>query len=339
MSKAPSHRWPILLSMIVSAVGACKKVPPPPPDRATTESLGGSASSGTIGIDGGGAVDANRAAAPAPPPSASTAPLARPAPLSAADEEAIARAMCGPGPMRQVAKSWTCHCPSYTDFGGTDASEGQDLQIYVIHPGRFSAADREEAVLGIAGCESGATSALSYGAHALVRRAKSGWYRIVYESGGLGDCTAIVSVTGLSRLICRQDSGHMGLYRHQISLLSYVQKPGGTEERTQEIFAFATNSPEPAVFGPDFKGELRILTEKRFEILGALAYSAGDNHALSIEVEVESQMKCVGPLSGCPHAALATALHPLTFTFDGRAFAVAPGSRRQLELLRAREAE
>jgi hypothetical protein len=338
MSKAPSPRWPILLAMIVSALGACKKAPPPPPDRAIPASLGGGAGSGAIGIDGGGAVDASRAPDPAPPASATTAPLARPAPLSAADEEAIARAMCGPGPMRRVAKSWTCHCPSYTDFGGTDAP-GSDLTIIAFHPGAFSATDREEAVLGIAGCESGATSSLSYGAHALVRRAKSGWFRLVYQSGALGDCTGIVSGAGLSRLICRQESGHMGLYRHQISLLGYVQKPGGTEERTQEILAFATNSPDPAVFGPDFKGELRILTEKRFEILGTAAYSAGDDHALSIEVEVEGRVKCVGPLSGCPHAALATALLPLTFTFDGRAFAVAPGSRRQLDQVRAREAE
>jgi hypothetical protein len=338
MSKARWSRRSLLLSMMVSGLSACKQAPPPS-NRALPASLDGGASAATIAIDGGGEIDAGREPDPAPTASAAAAPLATASPLSAADEEAIARAMCGPGPMRQVAKAWTCHCPSYTDFGGTDAAEGMDLSIIAVHPGRFTAADREEAVIGTAGCESGATSSLTYGAHALVRRAKSGWYRIVYASASLGDCTEIRSSVGISRLICRQDSGHMGLYRHQISLLGYVQKPGGTEERTQEIFAFSTNSPDPAVFGGDFKGELRILTEKRFEILGALAYSAGDDKALSVEVEVESRVKCVGPVSGCPHAALATALLPLTFAFDGRAFAVAPGSRRQLDLVKAREAE
>lgn len=333
MNKARWSERALLLSMMVTALGACKQAPPEASNRAIPASPDGGASSGTTALDAGREPD------PAPTASATVAPVAGASPLSAADQEAIARAMCGPGPMRQIAKLWTCHCPSYTDFGGTDAAEGMALTIIAFHPGRFSAADREEAVLGTAGCESGATSSLTYGAHALVRRAKSGWYRIVYASAALGDCTEIVSSAGISRLICRQGSGHMGLYRHQISLFAYVQKPGGTEERTQEIFTFQSNGADPKIFGDDFKGELRILTEKRFEILGAPAYSAGDDRALSIEVEIESRVKCFGAPSGCPHAALATALHPLTFTFDGRAFAVAPGSRRQLELVKEREAE
>lgn len=164
MSKARWRHCLLALSLIVTALGACKKAPPPSSNREVPPLLDAGASPGAIAIGGGGTLDGNRERDPAPAPtpqaSSTAAPLAAPSPLSVADEEAIVRAMCGPGPMRQVAKSWTCHCPSYPDFGES-AVEGQALTIIAFHPGRFSAADREEAALGIAGCESGATSSLT----------------------------------------------------------------------------------------------------------------------------------------------------------------------------------
>jgi hypothetical protein len=327
---------PLLLAFLAVALGACSRERPQPSTRDTGPSLDGGAIPATsaVALDGGSAIDASREPIDASaPPTPSTAPP----PLTALDEEGIAHALCDSAPVKHLAKSWGCACPGYTDFGSPGSGDGMRLDIVAFHRGAFSAPDRDEAVVGVTGCESGASSSLSYGSHALVRRTGSRWYRIVYAPGALGDCTSIVSGAGLFHLICHQVSGNMGMYRHQSSLLGYLQKPGGTEERAQEIFGFETNSHAQATNGTGFQGELRINTERRFEILGAAAYSAGDDRALSIEIEVESRLECIGGPSVCADTKVGTASFPITLTFDGRAFAVAPGSRRQVDQLRARE--
>jgi hypothetical protein len=208
------------------------------------------------------------------------------------DESApIVEAICG-----ARAKGRSCACPSYTEQAGVG-----ELHVKSIRPGAFTGARQEEAVVEIEGCESGASTSLSYGSRALVRRTTAGWKRVSYAMGALGACTPVVPVAGIERLVCRVFSGHMGLYRETVSLIGWASRSGSTVEESQEIVEYWTGMAG---------GRLRVLRTKRFEVRGKDA-------ALRIEMDVETD----------------GALMPLRFAFDGTRFSVTPESRPALTLL------
>jgi hypothetical protein len=154
----------------------------------------------------------------------------------------IVAALCGTTP----SPTGTCPCPSYTELAGAG-----ELRVTKIHRGTFSGAGRDEAVVAIGGCESGAASSSTMASRALLRQTASGWKRVAYAPGALGECAPVVSSTGLERLVCRALSGHMGLHRETVSLFGWSDQG----EENEELVAYWTTVPP-------------VLTTKRFELRG-----------------------------------------------------------------------
>ncbi len=326
-SYAVKDGWPRKI-LIVVALASCDRTLPSPSPEPQSPSVE--------------AVDPPDAAVPDAPADApeivtDAQPAAKAPTVTLAEREEIVGGLCGAAPVKSSRGAWACACPSYTELG-RDPDGGQ-LEAVSFFRGAFSKAGRDEVVVDLAGCETGASSSLTYGGHALLRRAPVGWTRLSYEPGALGECTAVVSADGQSRLVCRTPSGNMGPYRNELSLLAYAEAPAGAKEHREEILSFSSQTTDPSVNGAGFTGPLRILEAKRFEVLGRERYAAGDDRALSIEIDVESRVACVGPATACAGVVLGAELHPLRFGFDGARFAIEPASRQALARLRERDAD
>jgi hypothetical protein len=229
----------------------------------------------------------------------------------------------------------SCACPAFTELHGADGV----LVLEAFHQGSFTAADRDEVAVKTTGCESGAGSSFSFEGRALVRRAPQGFERLAYDRGPFGDCTPVVSGARVARLLCHAFSGHAGLYSHDYALVGWVAAGAAATIRKQEFLHFSTNSPDPSVNGPGFRGELRVLEPKRFEVVGKDRYAAGDDKALAVEIDVATRVECVGGPPECPKPGVDKASFALRFVFDGAKLEPAPESKAALEKLRTRDAD
>lgn len=171
-----------------------------------------------------------------------------------------------------------------------------------------AAVEREEAVVGFSGCDSGARTEHSYASHALVRREAAGWRRLTYTPRGLGKCTKIATKAGRDGLVCDLWAGNMGWYRHEFSIFAFDDAPMPSE-RKQTFLEFGTDSP-PLGSKP------RVVTVKQFAVTPAAV-------ELDLQSELGSDVRSI----------------QLRYTFDGERFTLVPESKGALTLLLAREAK
>jgi hypothetical protein len=254
--------------------------------------------------------------------------------LSDGDRLAIARLLCESATVARRGAELACGtCPSYTERAG----DAGDHRLAAFYPGHFSGPAADEVVVEMRGaCESGASSGQTYGGHAMVRRTRDGWQRTFYEAGGLGECTAIRGTTR-SRLVCRRRAGHMGLLTETFTLVAYDDAAGRTDEQDGAVLQLFSHSLAAA--GPSPKEPANVLAVTRYALRGQHAYEAGDEHALSIELNVRSRVDCPGGPGGCPGVDTATRDTPLRYVFDGTAFHLAPESQGELARLEPRNRE
>jgi hypothetical protein len=236
--------------------------------------------------------------------------------LDAAAWPDIASAVC------EARASSPCACPRYTE-----GSVGK-LEIKDIHRGAFTGPGRDEAVVALSGCESGASSSFTYGGRTLLRRTSAGWIRLVYTPGALGQCIPIVSAAGIARLVCHAVSGHMGYYEYTWAIIGYDE----TRERRDEFLDFWTHGPDAS------ESIARICAVRRFDVLGREAYAKGDVRALSVVVNVDSTVRCVRGASSCADAGVGSVPITLRFEMRGDRLEVAPEARAALALLAQRAA-
>jgi hypothetical protein len=214
------------------------------------------------------------------------------------ERPAIERALCeGFTPEKSA-----CPCPSFMDRAGPDV-----LEIGAIHYGAFTAPVREEAVVALTGCITGAASSLTYGARALLRRGASGWRRVLVTSTALGACKP-VEVAGVVRLLCEQHAGNMGLYSHTLAFLGYL----GDREDLQEVLEVWTEEgaipPSPLP---------RVVKVTRVAL-----------RSDALEVDVESEIVRVDKRS-----------FPLRYALDGTRFVPTKETRSELAALAKRQPE
>ncbi len=339
MSSAWSHRFqPWLLVLIVSACahpprpGPVSPDPPPPPaPRALTDD------ERTRLADLLDPVEPEPPPAVEPPSAWSQAPPARPrAPVrfSERDRRDVVRVLCEASEAVAGKRGFRCDCPSYTEMTFTVA-EGLGLELGPFFPGHFSGPGRDEAVVVMSGCESGAGSSQTYAEAALVRRTPAGWERVYHQHDALGDCASILSPGGRSRLVCHRTGGHQGHYPVAFNLVGFDEVGVETRPILDPILSFTTHEGGPCC-APDPVFKLDVT---RHALLGKAAYEAGDERALTFEVSVRSHVVCVDHPDACARLGLAPVTLSLRYTFDGTTFRRAPESAATEEMLRSRDVE
>jgi hypothetical protein len=251
-------------------------------------------------------------------PEGSRGPVA----ISDADRADIARVLC-----EGSAREARCRkCPSYTDFAG----QPLEWRVGPLYPGHFSGPGQTEALVELrGGCETGARDSHTNGGHALVRRTPEGWQQIHDQGGALGECTAVLSGAGRSRLVCRLKSGHMGLYPEAFYLLGFDTKGGEVDEQQGGFLTIFHHGPtgradeEPAA-------DLEVI---QHALRGKAKYEAGDDGALGFEATVRVRAPCARGDAGCQKQPPPPWEARLRYRLEGGAFTLAPESRAAYDRL------
>jgi hypothetical protein len=307
---------------------SCKQSPPSP---GAPPELDAGAPTAIVEASRDAGPDAEAPDAAPNDPDASAAP-GEPQP-AVVDREAFAHAVCGARRVRRDHDEWTCSCPGFT--GSENAEES--LGIKAIYTGAFTSAGLDEAVVETSGCESGASSSQTYGGYVFLQRGSAGWKLGFYHHTAPGKCTPLRSSDGRTSLVCDLVRGHMGLYPHEFRRLSFTQRRGGISADEDLFLQFSSNGDDAQL--ADASGKIYLLDVPRFEILGREAYTAGDARALSIEIDVQSRIKCVAAPPLCTKRAVDSRLLQLRFAFDGSKLVITPASRPALRQLKRRQAD
>ena len=196
-------------------------------------------------------------------------------------------------------------------------------------PGHFTGPGRDEVVVVLRGCESGAGSSQTWASHAVVRREPEGWRLVDFERDALGDCTSVLAPSGRSRLVCHRSGGHMGVYWGEINLVAFDETAGLVEQQSPPILRYEWSESGEEPFD--------VIGVTRFAVLGKRAYEAGDERALSVDAGIWSTVRCGGDPKKCAaRADKATIQLTLRYGFDGATFRLTPASRPAYERLRSR---
>lgn len=202
-----------------------------------------------------------------------------------------------------------------------------------FYPGRFTG-HGPEVVVAMSGCESGASTAQTYGARALVRKTAHGWHRMYYAPGALGHCTALVPQRGRSRLLCRVTGGHMCAYFDALELHAFRDSGKTVQEKTATLLSVGSNnlggSNPPCASDPVVLNRIA-----RYRFRATARRATGRRRARGLVVDVVSSVRC----PRTPHACTGTGRvrrFTLHYTFDGRVFRLAPDSRAALAALQTR---
>jgi hypothetical protein len=237
----------------------------------------------------------------------------------------VVRALCEGKPAIVGKRGFHCVCPSYSD----DPEGINRMTLGPFFPGHFTGPGRDEVVVVLQECESGAGSGQTYASHAVVRREPPGWKLALFERDALGDCTSILSPSGRSRLVCHRIGGHMGGYFGALNLVAFDETARQAEQQNQPIFRYEWNQ------GGEDPSDVIGVT--RFAVLGKRAYEAGDERALSMDVGIQCSVQCGEDRKKCAALADKATLHlSLRYTFDGATFQLTPASRPAYERLRTR---
>lgn len=140
-------------------------------------------------------------------------------------------------------------------------------------------------------------------------------------------------------LVCRSFSGHMGLYFHDFSVIRYTNAAHGTKERRDSFLTVSTEIDDPSAYGDSFQGKLHINEVRRFEVVPEEPLPQGSTGAPSIEIDIDSWIKCVGSALPCTHRPIDSLQIQLRFKLEGDKFTISPESRPALERLNERAAD
>jgi hypothetical protein len=228
----------------------------------------------------------------------------------------------------KAGKAYGCGgCPAFTGFGGQPPSKGTepDFELRKVLKGSFTRPGASELLAEFSGCEAHVNN---LGGTLLLEKAGTGWRRVRYMAGLVGIVRGYARKDGLEIVLDQGGYTGQGISTGSLSTYDFSAKPEPAEHRLLVVEDTSLNFCELDRVTVDYISKLDFpdlngdgLPDLRVTLMYGHGYVPAKLHG-----HCDAEFK--------PPAGVA---HQIDFLFDGFSFHVAPGSARELQLVKAPE--